>query len=114
MGLSNTTLQHSSFYRFKKQTRICSMNKSELVANLSSKADISKADATKFLNAFTETVKEALAKGDKITLVGFGTFSVNERPARQVRNPRTGEKIDILASKFPKFKVGAELKTAVN
>ena len=93
---------------------IFSMNKSDLISSIASKTDMSKADTEKFLNAFTEAVKEAMAKKDKITLVGFGTFSVAERAARKGRNPQTGADIEIPAANVPKFKAGAELKGAVN
>ena len=80
------------------------MNKNELVAKMAEKA----------LKAFTETVAEELKNGEKIQLVGFGTFEVAERPAREGRNPRTGETMKIAASKTPKFKAGKALKDAVN
>lgn len=89
------------------------MNKVELVAAIAEKAELSKKDAEKALIAFTDTVKEELAKGEKIQLVGFGTFEVSERPARDGRNPQTGEAIKIAASKTPKFKAGKALKDAV-
>ncbi|MBW1974117.1 MAG: HU family DNA-binding protein [Deltaproteobacteria bacterium] len=89
------------------------MTKAELVGKMAEKAGISKANAEKALNAFMETVKEALATGDKISLVGFGTFSVAERAAREGRNPKTGEKITIPACKVVKFKPGNSLKDAV-
>lgn len=82
------------------------MNKTELVAAMAEKAGLSKADAAKALNAYVDVVKEQLAQGDSIALVGFGTFSVAERPARTGRNPRTGETIQIAASKNVKFKAG--------
>lgn len=90
------------------------MNKSELIGSIASKTDMSKADTTKFLNAFIDVVKETLSKKDKISLVGFGTFSVNERAARKGRNPQTGADIEIPAANIPRFKAGAELRTAVN
>ena len=77
-------------------------------------ADISKADAKKALDATTNALKEALVAGDKIQLVGFGTFSVSERPAREGINPATKEKIQIAAKKVAKFKAGAELADAIN
>lgn len=85
------------------------MNKTELIAAMAEKAGMTKVDAGKALNAYVDVVKKQLAKGDKITLVGFGTFSVNERPARTGRNPRTGAKIKIAAKKTPKFKAGKGL-----
>lgn len=90
------------------------MNKQELIACMAEKAEISKKDAEKALKAFTEAVAEELAKGEKIQLVGFGTFEVSERPAREGRNPRTGETMPIAASKTPKFKAGKALKDQVN
>ena len=90
------------------------MNKTELVAAIAEKAELSKKDAEKALKAFTETVAEQLKNGDKIQLVGFGTFEVSEREAREGRNPLTGEKITIAASKNPKFKAGKALKDMVN
>ena len=90
------------------------MNKAELVAVIAEKAGISKKDAEAALKAFTETVSEELAKGEKITLVGFGTFEVSERGERTGRNPQTGEEMKLPASKLPKFKAGKALKEAVN
>jgi DNA-binding protein HU-beta len=89
------------------------MTKTELVSKMAEKAGISKANAEKALKAFMEAVQEALAKGDKIALVGFGTFSVAERAAREGRNPKTGEKITIPSCKVVKFKPGHELKKVV-
>ncbi len=90
------------------------MNKTELIDKIAAGADISKADAKKALDATTNALKEALIAGDKIQLVGFGTFSVNERPAREGINPATKEKIQIAAKKVAKFKAGAELADAIN
>jgi DNA-binding protein HU-beta len=90
------------------------VNKSELVDYIATSADISKAAATRALNAFTGAVKETLKKNQSVTLVGFGTFSVGKRAARSGRNPRTGETIKIKAAKNPKFKAGKALKDAVN
>lgn len=90
------------------------MNKSELVNAISDAAELSKADAGRALEAFTEVVKKALKKGDTISLVGFGTFSVRKRAARTGRNPRTNETIKIKASKVPAFKAGKALKDALN
>ena len=87
------------------------MNKTELIDKIAAGAGISKADSKKALDA---TVNEALIAGDKIQLVGFGTFSVNERPAREGINPATKEKIQIAAKKVAKFKAGAELADALN
>jgi DNA-binding protein HU-beta len=90
------------------------MNKSELIDAVAESADLSKADATKAVDAFAATVTDALNQGDQVTLVGFGTFTVRERAARTGRNPRTGESISIAASKVPGFKAGKALKDAVN
>ena len=90
------------------------MNKTELVAAIADKAGLTKKDAEEVVNAFTDTVTKALKKGDKVQLVGFGTFEVAERKARTGRNPSTGETIKIKASKAPKFKAGKAFKDAVN
>ena len=90
------------------------MSKSELVSAMAEKACLSKKDAEAALKAFTETVAEELKKGEKIALVGFGTFEVAERAAREGRNPHTGEVLHIAAAKVPKFKAGKALKDAVN
>ena len=90
------------------------MNKAELVAAMAEKSQLSKKDAEKALAAFTAVVEEQLKKGDKIQLVGFGTFEVSERAAREGRNPATGEAMTIAASKAPKFKAGKALKDSVN
>ena len=90
------------------------MNKTELIAAVAEKAEFSKKDTEKLLNAFTDVVAEELAKGEKIQMVGFGTFEVSERAAREGRNPKTGEKMPIAASKSPKFKPGKALKDQIN
>ena len=90
------------------------MNKTELVAAIAEKAELSKKDAEKALKAFTETVAETLQNGDKVQLIGFGTFEVAERAARTGKNPRTGEAIQIAASKVPAFKAGKGFKDVVN
>ena len=90
------------------------MNKTELIAAVAEKAEISKKDAEKAVKAFTDAVAEELAKGGKVQLVGFGHFEVSERPAREGRNPRTGETMTIAASKTPKFKPGKALKDEIN
>lgn len=89
------------------------MNKSELVAAIAAKANLSKKDAEAALNALTDAVADVLKKGDKITLVGFGTFETRARAAREGRNPQTGATIKIAASKIPAFKSGKALKDAV-
>ena len=90
------------------------MNKSQLIYSMASKADISKAAATRALEAFESSVTDALKSGDSVSLVGFGTFSVRERAARDGRNPQTGETIKIAAAKVPAFKPGKALKDACN
>lgn len=90
------------------------MNKTELVSNVAEKADITKKDAEKVIASVLETIEGALAAGDKVQLVGFGTFEVRERAARTGRNPKTGEEIQIDATKVPAFKAGKALKDAVN
>ncbi|MBP3461970.1 MAG: HU family DNA-binding protein [Tyzzerella sp.] len=90
------------------------MNRAELIAAMAKKADLTQKDAEKALKAFTEVVADELKKGDKIQLVGFGTFEVGERAAREGRNPQTGETIKIAASKSVSFKAGSELKATVN
>ena len=90
------------------------MNKMELVSAIAEKSDLSKRDAEAALNAFTDIVADELKKGEKIQLVGFGTFEVQHRAAREGRNPLTKETIKIAASNAPKFKAGKALKDAVN
>lgn len=90
------------------------MNKTELVAAVAEKAAITKKDAEKVLNAVVDSITDALVDGEKVQLVGFGTFEVREREARSGKNPRTGETIEIAASKAPAFKAGRSLKDAVN
>ncbi|MCF2580184.1 MULTISPECIES: HU family DNA-binding protein [Prevotellaceae] len=89
------------------------MNKTELIEKIAVGAELSKADAKKALEATIEAIKNALVEGDKIQLIGFGTFSVSERPAREGINPATKEKITIAAKKVAKFKAGAELADAI-
>lgn len=90
------------------------MNKAELVAAIAEKTELSKKDSEKALKAFIDVVTEELAKGEKIQLVGFGTFEVAERAAREGRNPQSGEVMNIPASKAPKFKAGKALKDIIN
>lgn len=90
------------------------MNKNELINALAEKAEISKKDAEKALNAFVDAISGSLVKGEKVQLIGFGTFDVKKRPARVARNPRTGAEIKIAASKAPAFKAGKALKDKVN
>lgn len=90
------------------------MTKADLVNSMAEKAGLSKTDAEEALKAFIETVTGALKSGDKVALVGFGTFSVGDRAARTGQNPQTGQKIAIAAAKVPKFKAGKALKDSVN
>ena len=90
------------------------MNKTELVAAIAANAELSKKDSEKALKAFIDVVTEELKKGEKVQLVGFGTFEVSARPARTGRNPQTKQTITIPASKAPKFKAGKALKDTVN
>lgn len=90
------------------------MNKTELIAAVADKAELSKKDAEKALNAVVASITETLEKGDKVQLVGFGTFEVRSRNAREGKNPQTGAKIMIPASKVPAFKAGQGLKNSVN
>ena len=90
------------------------MNKTELVGAIAEQAGVSKKDAEKTLKAFTDVVADELKKGGKVQLVGFGTFEVSERAAREGRNPQTGKAMKIKASKAPKFKAGKALKDMLN
>ena len=90
------------------------MNKTELINAIAEKGGLSKVDSKKAVDAFIEVVTDALKKNDKVSLIGFGTFSVKENPARTGINPATKQKIEIPAKKVAKFKAGAELSSAVN
>jgi DNA-binding protein HU-beta len=90
------------------------VNKTELIEHIAAKSDISKAAATRALASIIDAVKKTLKKGDSVTLVGFGTFSVTKRAARMGRNPRTGVALKIKAAKVPRFKAGKGLKDALN
>jgi DNA-binding protein HU-beta len=90
------------------------MNKTELIEALAAKCDLSKAAAGRAVDGLTEIIAETLGKGDTVSLIGFGTFSVGNRAARTGRNPKTGAELKIAASKTPKFSAGAKLKSAVN
>ena len=90
------------------------MNKAELIEEISNSAGLTKTQANSALDAFTDAVVASLKKGDKVTIVGFGTFSVSERAARNGRNPQTGEVIKIKASKAPKFKAGKEFSETIS
>jgi len=90
------------------------VTKADLVNSMAEKAGLTKAEAERALKAFTDTIEDALKAGDKVALVGFGTFSVGERAARTGQNPQTGQKIEIAAAKVPKFKAGKALKDSIN
>lgn len=90
------------------------MNKTELIAAVAENADLSKKDAEKAVNAIVSSITSAMTEGEKVQIVGFGTFEVRERGARTGKNPRTGEVIEIAASKVPAFKAGKALKDTVN
>ena len=98
----------------KINNRNNNVNKTELIEHIASKSDISKAAATRALASIIDAVKKTLKKGDTVTLVGFGTFSVSKRAARTGRNPRTGAALKIKAAKVPRFKPGKGLKDALN
>jgi DNA-binding protein HU-beta len=89
------------------------MNKTELVKVVSTEAELTQKDAAKAVDALLDTITKTLAEGEKLQLIGFGTFEVRDRAARKGRNPQTGEEIEIAASKVPAFKPGKELKEAV-
>ena len=93
---------------------VSKMNKTDLIDAVAESADLSKADAARAVDAVISSVTKALKKGDNVTVVGFGTFQVRERAARTGRNPKTGDTINIAASKNPAFKAGKALKDAVN
>ncbi len=90
------------------------MNKTELIEHIATNADLSKADASRAVDAFVDAVTSALKKDDSVTLVGFGTFAVSDRAARTGRNPRTGETINIPAARVPRFRPGKALKDSIN
>lgn len=90
------------------------VNKQELVAGVAEKSGLTKKDSEKAVNAVFSSIEEALAKGDKVQLVGFGTFEVRSRAARKGRNPQTGEEIEIAAAKVPAFKAGKALKDSIS
>jgi len=97
-----------------KRRRIIFMNKTELSAAVAGKADLTRKQAEAAINAVVEAIGETLSAGGRVQIVGFGTFEVKNRPARKARNPRTGEEIDIAASKAPVFKAGKALKDIVD
>ncbi|MCX7994243.1 MAG: HU family DNA-binding protein [candidate division WOR-3 bacterium] len=98
---------------YHQKQEVSNMTKAQLVESIAKKAKISKKAAGIALDAFVEAVTAALKKGDRITLVGFGTFMVAKRKARTAKNPKTGEMIKVPAKRVPKFKAGRELKAAV-
>ena len=89
------------------------MNKTELISQIADSADISKKEAGAALQSFMDAITDTMKKGDKLQLIGFGTFSVNERAARTCRNPQTGKQMEVAAKKVVKFKVGKQLSDAV-
>jgi DNA-binding protein HU-beta len=97
--------------RLQEQPR---MNKAQLIDHIAEQADLTRQQAARALDAFTSAVTTTLAQGGDVTLVGFGTFVVDERAARKGRNPKTGETVEIAAAKMPKFRPGKALKDAVN
>ncbi len=90
------------------------LNKAELISQVAEKAEMSKKDAEKAVNAFLAVIEEALARGEKVQLVGFGTFEVRDRAARTGRNPQTGEEIQIAATRVPAFRAGKALRDAIS
>jgi DNA-binding protein HU-beta len=102
-----------SFNSINKPTNIMGLNKAELIESIAAEAKISKADAKRALDAFVTNTTKALKKGDRVALVGFGTFSISKRAARKGRNPQTGKEIKIAAKKVVKFKAGADLSNKV-
>ncbi|HAU32579.1 MAG: Histone family protein DNA-binding protein [Desulfotomaculum sp. 46_296] len=90
------------------------MNKAELIAQVAEKSDLTKKDAERAVSALIETVEEALVRGDRVQLVGFGTFEIRERAARKGRNPQTGQEIDIAATRVPVFKAGKSLREVIS
>ena len=114
-GMCNTDTESAEFKegRFIFEEDFI-MNKTELIAAIAEKTELSKKDAEKALKAFTDVVAEQLKNGEKVQLVGFGTFETSERAAREGRNPQTGETMTIKASKTPKFKAGKALKDMMN
>ena len=105
--------QYKIVCRYNKEEDL-PMNKTELIAAIAEKAEISKKDSEKALKAFIDVVTEQLKNDDKVQLVGFGTFEVSKRAAREGRNPQTGQTMKIAACKAPKFKAGKALKDAIN
>jgi DNA-binding protein HU-beta len=113
-GIAFDYIPHFPHMRFHPHRESIRMNKAEFVGAVAEAAELSKTDAANAVDAMISVVTKALKKGDAVTLVGFGTFQVRKRAARQGRNPKTGETIKIKASKNPAFKAGKALKDAVN
>lgn len=105
-------MENSPIVKFNKEGNL--VNKADLISIMAEKSGLTKKDSEKALNSFVEAVEGALAKRDKVQLVGFGTFEVRERSARKGRNPQTGEEIDIPAASMPAFKAGKALKDSIN
>ncbi len=106
--------QEIADFRYRRNLGGYEVNKNDLVAKVAGHSGLSKQDATKAVDSVLECITDALKDGDEVRLVGFGTFAVTEREATTGRNPRTGESIDIPASKAPKFRPGKQLKDALN
>jgi DNA-binding protein HU-beta len=113
MGLGKPPSRLCAFAPFENE-RNRPVNKNDLIAKVAAGADLSKSDASNAVDAIFGSIEGALKGGDEVRIVGFGTFSVSHRAASQGRNPRTGERINIAASRNPKFKPGKQLKEAVN
>jgi len=111
---ANTEARWIDDHFFNQSARVNSMNKGELIDSVAGAAGLSRADATKAVDAVLDSIQGTLSNGGSVSLVGFGTFSVKARAARAGRNPRTGETIQIKASNVPGFKAGKGLKDAVN
>ena len=112
--MTNKDISRESSTHSKSYRRYMKMNKSELISAMAAKTGATKKDAEAALNAFTSVVTDTLVKGEKVQLVGFGSFEVRKRAARKGRNPQTKEEIKIPASKAPVFKAGKALKDLVN
>ncbi|HTN47054.1 MAG TPA: HU family DNA-binding protein [Flavipsychrobacter sp.] len=114
LELLQTSLYLPHLNLFLQQKNKTNMNKAELIDKISKDADVTKTQANAAIDSFTDSIIATLKKGDRVTLVGFGTFSVSERAARNGRNPQTGEVIKIKARKVPKFKAGKEFSTKIS
>jgi DNA-binding protein HU-beta len=114
LELLQTSLYLPHLNLFLQQKNKTNMNKAELIDKIAKDADVTKTQANAAIDSFTDSIIATLKKGDRVTLVGFGTFSVSERAARNGRNPQTGEVIKIKARKVPKFKAGKEFSTKIS